>query len=233
MWSDLYFHSFESFSTYCILKIQQRSTLMKRWSDFNFLFTNSSLIQWIHLALYFVIKLNLFLRISPPYFSVSYFRLEEMSVNQFKIIFKLFPEKDLNRKSNFLKSKSKWQVMTKFRNISSLGLIFLLLRPESLLYQKLGRPYWHLKSWKALTKRQPFHNMFDGSPEFPAVWLLIPNQRRLPGINKFLVTTMTTKSPCPSADRLVLLELKKSTASQVPLSLVIPVRRKSNYIFIL
>ena len=118
MWADLYFLSFESFSTYCILKIQQRSTLMKRWSDFNFLFTNSSLIQWIHLALYFVIKLNLFLRISPPYFSVSYFRLEEMSVNQFKIIFKLFPEKDLNRKSNFLKSKSKWQVMAKFRNIS-------------------------------------------------------------------------------------------------------------------
>ena len=150
-WSDLYFLSFESFSTYCILKIQQRSTLMKRWSDFNFLFTNSSLIQWIHLALYFVIKLNLFLRISPPYFSVSYFRWEEMSVNQFKIIFKLFPEKDLNRKSNFLKSKLKWQVMKKFRNISSLGLIFLLLRPESLLYQKLGRPYWHLKSWKALT----------------------------------------------------------------------------------
>ena len=91
-WSDLYFLSFESFSTYCILKIQQRSTLMKRWSDFNFLFTNSSLIQWIHLALYFVIKLNLFLRISPPYFSVSYFRWEEMSVNQFKITLNFSPK---------------------------------------------------------------------------------------------------------------------------------------------
>ena len=203
---------------------------MKRWSDFNFLFTNSSLIQWIHLALYFVIKLNLFLRISPPYFSVSYFRLEEMSVNQFKIIFKLFPEKDLNRKSNFLKSKSKWQVIAKFRNISRVDISSFETWKSAI--SGVGKAILAFEKLKS-ADRQPFHNMFDGSPEFPAVWLLIPNQRRLLGINKFLVTTMTTKSPCPSADRLVLLVLKKNTASQISLSLLIPVHRKSKHIFIL
>ena len=205
---------------------------MKRWSDFNFLFTNSSLIQWIHLALYFVIKLNLFLRISPPYFSVSYFRLEEMSVNQFKIIFKLFPEKDLNRKSNFLKSKSKWISYNKISEHFISRVDISSFETWKSAISGVGKAILAFEKLKS-ADRQPFHNMFDGSPEFPAVWLLIPNQRRLLGINKFLVTTMTTKSPCPSADRLVLLVLKKNTASQVSLSLVIPVHRKSKHIFIL
>ena len=203
---------------------------MKRWSDFNFLFTNSSLIQWIHLALYFVIKLNLFLRISPPYFSVSYFRLEEMSVNQFKIIFKLFPEKDLNRKSNFLKSKSKWISYNKISEHFISRVDISSFETWKSAISEVGKAILAFEKLKS-ADRQPFHNMFDGSPEFPAVWLLIPNQRRLLGINKFLVTTMTTKSPCPSADRLVLLVLKENTASQVSLSLVIPVHRKLKHIY--
>ena len=205
---------------------------MKRWSDFNFLFTNSSLIQWIHLALYFVIKLNLLLRIFPPYFSVSYFRLEEMSVNQFKIIFKLFPEKDLNRKSNFLKSKSKWISYNKISEHFISRVDISSFETWKSAISGVGKAILAFEKLKS-ADRQPFHNMFDGSPEFPAVWLLIPNQRRLLGINKFLVTTMTTKSPCPSADRLVLLVLKENTASQASLSLVIPVHRELKHIFIL
>ena len=181
---------------------------MKRWSDFNFLFTNSSLIQWIHLALYFVIKLNLLLRIFPPYFSVSYFRWEEMSVNQFKIIFKLLSEKDLFRKSNFLKSKSKWISYNKISEHFISRVDISSFETWKSAISGVGKAILAFEKLKS-ADRQPFHNMFDGSPEFPAVWLLIPNQRRLLGINKFLVTTMTTKSPCPSADRLVLLVLKK------------------------